>query len=1022
MDFNDKYYTDPSVLHIGCEAPRAYFIPYESHNSAYKDNRAASKKFFTLCGDWNFLYYRTVKCLQDFTAEDFNIGDNKLTVPMSWQADLGKGYDTPNYTNVNYPFPVTPPFVPDDNPCGLYQRHFFVDSEMLQNEIYINFEGVDSCFYLYINNEFAAYSQVSHMTSEIDITRFLHVGNNDIKVLVLKWCDGSYLEDQDKFRFSGIFREVYIILRDKVHITDLYAHPRVTEDFRSGTLTVEVKTNGLLTTEYSLYSPNGGLIETGKLNINESGELDMLISAPEMWSDETPNLYKLIINAGSEYIPLDIGFKNVMIKDKVLYINGQKVKAKGVNRHDSHPYLGAATPLEHMIEDLYIMKRHNINMVRASHYPNDPRFPGLCDKLGFYLCDETDLETHGMQGYGNWDALTDSPDWEKAYLDRVQRMFERDKNHAAVIMWSLGNESGVGRNQRTMSEYLHNRMPGCIVHCEDATRRYTQLMHSAEKPSEFNPECDYIDIESRMYPSPDECLNTYIKNKAFTKPLFLCEYSHAMGNGPGCLKDYWDMIYAHDEFFGGCVWEFLDHSVAIGSNRFAEPKYIYGGDFGDFPNDGNFCVDGLVYPDRRPHTGLLEYKQIIKPFKIQFDRDKFSFRVKNLRCFKDLSDFDILWNIERNGKKIAEGRILSPTIKPQTSRQFRPDISGITLDNGYVYLNISLVYNKSTEWSDYGYEAGFEQFTVCEHTESNIADVADNVFCLENTSSEIIVSTSNTSYTVDKVHGLITSICDRGKQIICSPIAPTVWRAPTDNDRRIKSTWFKEGYDRTVTACRECKVEESTPSHVTVKVLLSVGAASKAELISLAVYYTVYSDGKLKIMCHADVRKSLPMLPRFGFEFAMPQENEKLNYFGRGPYESYIDKCHASKIGLYSSSVTKHFEHYIRPQENMAHADTKWMEVYDYSGHGLLIAKSAKDFSFNCSHYTSAQLTKIPHDHELVPLKETIVNIDYRHNGIGSNSCGPDLDYKYRFDEKSFDFEFIVIPALINDICPFDII
>lgn len=1020
MELNKEYYQDRSILHIGCEKPRAYFIPYDNEKSALKDNRAYSGYFISLCGDWNFRFFGSLNDIPDFTAEEFEFIE-KITVPMSWQVLTDRGYDTPNYTNVNYPFPVCPPFVPDDNPCGLYQRTFFVTEDMMKKTLYLNFEGVDSCFYLYINGKFAAYSQVSHMTSEIDITRYVKCGENDIKVLVLKWCDGSYLEDQDKFRFSGIFREVYILLRDKVHIADLYVHPRVAESYRTGTLTVDVETNGELPVEYKLYRPCGMLIETGKTVIREKGELDMLIDKPELWSDEEPLLYTLLIKCGDEYICLFLGFRTIEITGKVLYLNGKKIKGKGVNRHDSHPYLGSATPLEHIKEDLLIMKRHNINMVRTSHYPNDPRFLGLCDKLGIYVCDETDLETHGMRVYGNWDKLTDDPDWQPAYLDRVERMFERDKNHASVIMWSLGNESGIGVNQREMYRYLHRRMPECIVHCEDATRRYTMRAESDDPTLRDKLECDYIDIESRMYPSPEECLNMYIKNKLFTKPLFLCEYSHAMGNGPGCLKDYWDLIYAHDEFFGGCVWEMLDHSIATGEDKYADPHYVYGGDFNDVPNDGNFCVDGLVYPDRRPHSGMIEYKQVIKPFKITFDAEKRSFKIKNLRYFTDLTDLDVVWELYKNGVSVKQGRFLSPTIKAQHSRTFRPDIENIRFDDGYTYINISLKYNKSVEWAEYGYEAGSEQFII---NDSPSADrisipVSKSGVSYKQVGRYLNVFAGDTIYTFDTARGLITSVSDNGCEMLSSEIAPTIWRAPTDNDRKIKKIWYSEGFDKTYTQCRKFNVAPDG-ENISIHAMLSLGTCSRAEIAALDVTYTVSPGRELTIHFDVKVRDDLPMLPRFGVEFRMPEGNELLKYFGRGPYESYMDKRHASKIGIYSSKVSEHFERYIRPQENMAHAETKWLTVSGYVSHGLMILKSDKDFSFNCSHFTPMMLTLTKHDHELKPLKETVVNIDYRHNGIGSNSCGPELFSKYRFEEKQFSFSFRILPVFTDHVDPFD--
>ena len=1023
MVINTQFYKDPSILHVNCEQPRAYFIPYASKSAAIEDRRERSSRFYSLCGDWDFVFYPSITKLDDFTSPLYSPRTDKITVPQSWQSVLNRGYDTPNYTNVNYPFPVDPPHVPDDIPCGLYMRDVFVTENMLDYDIFINFEGVDSCFYLYVNNRFVAYSQVSHMTSEINLTDFLVEGKNTLKVLVLKWCDGSYLEDQDKYRYSGIFREVYFLLRDKSHITDIYARTLLKDEFRSAELTVDLTANTSTEVEYELNSPDGITIADGKLTVDENSCFTVHIDTPKLWCDEIPSLYNLILRCGAEYICLFVGFKQIVIKDKVVYINGKKVKAKGVNRHDSHPILGSTTPLDHMINDLLIMKSHNINMVRTSHYPNDPRFLTLCDKLGLYVCDETDIETHGMQRIGQWDALTDGDDWSKAYLDRVERMFERDKNHVSVIMWSLGNESGVGKNQKLMYDYLHSRMPDCIVHCEDATRRYTNLMNSGVSPYSENPECDFIDIESRMYPSPQDCYKTYISNRKFSKPLFLCEYSHAMGNGPGCLYDYWKMIYAHDEFFGGCVWEFTDHSVVIGENRYTSKMYTYGGDFNDLPDDGNFCVDGLVYPDRRPHTGLMEYKQVLKPFAITaFDPSALTFKIKNLRYFKDLTDFDIVWRLERDGITVSQGRFLAPAIKPQCNRTFRCIPQNADISYGDVYLTITLVQNTATPWSAYGQEVGFEQLVVREDRKTDDAYLNEynstgnglHSLVLNENDRAFTVCIGETEYSFSKISGLVTSIIDNGREMLTQPVRPYIWRAPTDNDRRIKEKWYGEGYHCTTVKCYSFRLEHADNTSVTFNALLSLGTYAKQPIIKVEVRYHLTADKGLTVCYHAIKRDDLPMLPRFGALVVMSADSEAIEYFGRGPVESYIDKRHASSQGLYRTTVSEHFEPYIRPQENMAHIDTKWLKVSNLQGHGLVFVSDSAPFSFNCSHYTPEMLQNTAHNYELAPLRETVVHIDYAHTGIGSNSCGPVLDDKYRLEQNEIDFSFVIAPTLIK--------
>ncbi len=1006
MNFVFDYHKSLSALHVGCMAPRAYFIPHTSEKSALRDIRSESDHFTTLCGDWDFKYYENADQLEDFTADGFTTsGFDMLSVPMSWQTKWKNGYDTPNYTNINYPFPVNPPYIPESNPCGLYSRNFTVKGELLSKKsVYINFEGVDSCFYLFINNKFAAYSQVSHMTSEVDITTFLHEGENNIKVLVFKWCVGSYLEDQDKFRYSGIFREVYLLYRDTVHIEDIYAKQNVSCDLKSAEIDLELSANGKAEASAKLISPDGDVVGEKKLKINKKGEAKFEIGEPMLWNDEEPWLYSLLISCGSEVIYLPIALRRYEIKNRTIYVNGKKVKAKGVNRHDSDPILGSATPYDHMVRDLHIMKRHNINTVRTSHYPNDPRFLTLCDKLGFYVCDETDIETHGMAqttwAMQDWSMLTDSEDWTEAYLDRVRLMFERDKNHGCVIFWSLGNESGCGRNQRAMADYLHGRMPGCFVHCEDLTAR--------GKDNE-----DYIDIYSRMYPSTAELKELLKKEK---RPIYLCEYCHAMGNGPGDLEEYWELIYANDNFFGGCVWEFCDHASADG-DVYASPEYKYGGDYGDTPNDGNFCVDGLVYPDRTPHMGLLELKQIQKPFTVtDFDAKTGKLKIKNRRCFTSLSDCDLNWNVTKNGETVAQGRFANPAVNPQYQRTFEIPFDFESVD-GYSYLNLSLTANYATPWADAGHELGFEQIVLSEKPEK-IEKSVKHKAKTEIYGNEILIHMGDTHYKVSRFTGLITSICDNGREMITTPVTPNLWRAPTDNDMYQKNDWFKFGYNRAVTTCISCELEKDGDEPV-VSAQISMGAPARREILRFKVSYTFTANDGVIFDFDVKCADGIPDLPRFGVIFNMPSDTEKLKYFGMGPCECYADKHLAAKMGLYQSSITDHFEDYIRPQENMAHAGTKWASVYSYAGHGLLAVKCEDDISFNASHYTPKMLERTKHNYELEPLSETVFCIDCRQHGIGSNSCGPKPAEKYRFKAEDFKFKFKLIPVFAENVDAF---
>ena len=1015
------YHKSLEKLHVGCEEPRAYFIPYESAEKAKADNRADSAYVKSLCGTWDFQYYSSVTEVPDFTAAWFDrAGMDKLPVPMNWQMALGRGYDVPNYTNINYPFPVDEPHVPSENPCGLYIRDFNY-TPVAGKDTYIVFEGVDSCFYLFVNDQFAAYSQVSHMTSEVKVTDYLRPGKNTVKVLVLKWCDGSYVEDQDMWRASGLFREVYLLSRDCAHIQDIYLHPTPNADFSAASFSFDLKNTAPLTVSYRLLAPCGCIIEEGKADVGCEGTVTLAdIKDPALWSDEEPTLYAVELSTGSEVIYLPFGIRRFEVLGKAFYLNGKKIKSKGVNRHDSHPILGHATPLEHMIEDIMIMKRHNVNMVRTSHYPNDPRFPGLCDRYGILLCDETDIECHGI-GWGAYNKEpnplpTNSDDWTEAYIDRAARMLQRDKNHPAVIIWSVGNESGWGKNHRLMAEYFHKNDPTRPVHMEDDSRFACEALRSTdpEIQARFDVYESYLDFESRMYPSTQEMLDVYVNNPKITKPLFLCEYCHAMGNGPGDLKEYWDLIYAHDELFGGCVWEFTDHSVDIG-NEIEGHKYTYGGDFGDHPNDGNFCVDGLVYPDRRPHTGLLELKNVIKPVRATYADGKLT--IKNLRYVKSLSDLALVYWVEVNGKAVKTAQITDLTIPAQEEKSF--DLTLGKLPAGIVTLNLSFRQKSVTEWAPAGYEIGTEQF-VLSAGEQVAAPAKAGILALEESHDAYVVTDDEKVYTVSRATGAIVSIMDNGTELLCAPIMPNVWRAPTDNDRVVKGEWFNQGFDRQIVSCRSTTVEKQAGGEIVIGAHLVMGARAKRMLFTVKAAYT-FRPGN-GVVVEYDVMTGTPdsvnptpwhtktFLPRFGIRLTMPEGYENMAYFGYGPMESYVDKRQAARLSDFHTTVNENFEHYVRPQENGSHYGCRYAAVTTYTGQGLFFF--GDDMCFNASHFTPEQLTATRHDYELKPMRETTVTVDYKQSGIGSNSCGPWLAGNMQFREPKFTFRLRILPAL----------
>ncbi len=1019
MEF--KNHRSLAVLHENTEPTRAYFIPYDTEKNAKAGIRENSPFFKSLCGEWNFRFFKSEDEIdEDLTDPDLGSCEcgcfETITVPMNWQMMLDKGYDVPNYTNINYPFTCNPPHIPDDDPCAIYTRTFFVGKSMLEREIFLNFEGVDSCFYLYINGKYVGYSTVSHCTSEFNVTKYLTEGDNTVALLVFKWCSSSYLEDQDMWRMSGIFREVYLLARAKNRIKDVYAHPVLEKGFGKGKIELSAEFCGRAGGSYRLVSPSGVELASGKL----SKKLSIDVDAPALWSAETPDLYELYLSAADEVILVKVGFKEIRIENGVIYVNGKNITVLGVNRHDSHPTLGHATPFEHMREDLYIMKRCNVNIIRTSHYPNDPRFAGLCSELGFYVVDEADLETHGMDhyipeendpgnGYKRRRYLSQNPDWKEAYVDRAVRLFERDKNNACVIFWSLGNESGCGDNQRAMRDYILSRCPEAIIHYE-----------GGNDESNDNEFIDVSPIESRMYPHFTD-IHRYFDNPENKKPYFLCEYCHAMGNGPGDFMKYVPFMRSEPRFFGGCVWEFTDHSVEIDVN--GKKGYTYGGDFGDKPNDGNFCVDGLVYPDRRLHTGILEMKQAYRPYEIELcDFETGEIKITSYRYFTDLTDLDLYWSVECNGKTVLSGRETSLKIGAEKSKKYKLFNAALFDAEGEYFLNIRTVTNKDYPWAKAGHEVGFDQFelfsVLCDEDEEETAIDFEEPLSIAEDEKYLEIFAGDTGYLFEKRTGRLSTVVHDGKTLLCEPAKFQVWRAPTDNDRNIKNDWYRDGYhdmEQYTLGYEVIDSEDGYSKQISFDIVF--GSAFRTPQMKIKALYTATSDGKLRAEFGVKVRPGMSFMPRFGLQFTMPADCERMSYFGYGPYESYIDKHLASRVGYFSKKVSDNFEHYVKPQENSSHYGCRRASVGTLGGNGLIFSNLFEEdtFSFNAMHYTPEDLTAARHDYELSPRKETIVNVDFRMSGIGSNSCGPNLDPEYRFSDTEFVCGVEIAPGFFDE-------
>lgn len=982
------YHEDPLSLHINCEIPRAYFIPFGTEDGAKSGEREKSEFFRSLCGEWSFRLCRSLADAPDVTAEGFSpAGFDGIEVPRSWQSYTDRGYDVPQYTNVNYPIPVDPPYVPDENPCGLYVRTLTLGDLPRGKREYLVFEGVDSCFYLYVNGVFAAYSQVSHGVSEIDVTELVRRGDNTVALYVLKWCDGSYLEDQDMWRMSGIFRECYMLTRDEEHIRDISVKTDLTDDFSSATVSV------------TLDGREAEMTFDGQRAAGASASFT--VKNPRLWSDETPELYPLTIHAGDEHISLDVGIRRIEVKNQTVLLNGRAIKAHGVNRHDTHPVLGHTVPYEQLIKDLNIVKSNNINMIRTSHYPPDPRMPSLCDSLGIMLVDEADLETHGCAVTGDWQRITDSPEWKDACLDRAVRLYERDKNHVCVVMWSLGNESGYGENHDEMARWIRGRDTSRLVHYEGAS----QWIANGHAPSR-----GFFDVESRMYVSPDD-IKKRLRDPSCTLPFFLCEYSHAMGNGPGDVGEYNELFRSDDRIFGGCVWELFQHAVEV-TLPDGRRGYYYGGDFGERPHDGNFCVDGLLLPDRTPSTGMAEVKQAYKPFVCTVENDGESgvkIGLTNRRYFTDLSDCALEWTLEEDGIAVACGT-LEPRTAPGACEKFTIALPAPHKDAFARELLLVLRPKTQPVWARRVFDYGFEQHSLVEPRVPAFAAAMADITAepeLSESDTEFTVRCGRVKYIFDRVRGLLRGVYADGVQLLASPLGISVWRAPTDNDRNIRLKWREAGYDATASKCYSFDAEKTAADTVVLTASLSLSYPSRAPFLYGEITYAVTSRGLHISGSFSRDEKGTPYLPRLGFEAVLPKGCDRVEYFGLGPEENYADKRLAARRGLFRTTAPRNFVDYIRPQENGAHGDTLYAVLTDGQGHGLRVtAGESGAFSFNISLYSSAQLTAAGHNWELSPDGYTYLNIDVRQSGIGSNSCGPELAKRYRIDDESIAFDF----------------
>ena len=1004
-----RYYENLNVLHENTMPARAYYIPASKRMDNLVEHREESDRMQLLNGTWKFQYFTSIYNIKDsFFEKNYDTENfDEIQVPSVWQM---AGYDTHQYTNIRYPFPFDPPYVPQDIPCGAYVHNFEYSRDEKASKAFLNFEGVDSCFYVWINGSYIGYSQVSHMTSEFDVTDVLQDGTNTVAVLVMKWCDGSYLEDQDKFRMSGIFRDVYILKRPKQAISDYHIKTRI-EDMLAK-VEIEMKFYSPLNVKISIEDRNGAVVALG--SIAEEGTAVLEIASPELWNTENPYLYKLILETENEVIVDHIALRKIEIKDQVIYLNGQKIKFRGVNRHDSDPVTGFTINPEQITTDLTLMKQHNFNAIRSSHYPNAPFFYEMCDKYGFMVIDEADIEAHGpfmiyrkedtdYNRFKRWnEKIADDPVWEEAIVDRVKLMVERDKNRFCIVMWSMGNESAYGCNFEKALEWTKNFDPDRITQYESARYR------------NYDETYDYsnLDVYSRMYPALSE-IQEYL-DKDGSKPFLLVEYCHSMGNGPGDFEDYFQMIQDNDKMCGGFVWEWCDHAIAHGTAENGKTIYAYGGDHGEEIHDGNFCMDGLVYPDRTVHTGLLEYKNVYRPARvISYDKESGELVLHNYMDFDDLKDYvKISYELTQDGLVISKGILPEFSVAPHGEGKTNLKIN--VPENGKCYLKLIYHLKKELPLLDEDHILGFDEIEVSkEDTKCKLAEkwipktVVDSELQVNENDTQIHIKGREFAYTIDKRTALFTEMKFAGREYLNHPMELNIWRAPTDNDMYIKSEWKKAHYDKAYTRAYTTEVVQGKHG-VKITSHASVVAETVQKILDVTITWKIEAAGKIDADIAVTKDDEFPDLPRFGVRMFLDKKLSAVRYFGMGPQESYCDKHQAASHGLYQANVDDLHEDYIRPQENGSHYDCEYVELNN-SRYGI-VASAEKAFSFNASYYTQEELEKKTHNYELIESDSVVFCVDYALNGIGSNSCGPVVLDQYRFDDVLFRFQFTLIP------------
>lgn len=987
---------------------RAHFLTFPSKEKALLNNNRYTHAFKNLNGVWKFMFLDAPEYSPEgFFNSDFDVTKmDDITVPGNWQL---QGYGKMHYSDLWYNFPINPPYVPTENPTGIYKRTFFVEESYRDKKIIIRFCGVDSAYHLWINGKEVGYSKVARNESEFDITDLIRVGEeNDVTVRVYQWSDGTYLEDQDMWWESGIFRDVELIGVPKDGINDYKVIADLDDEYKNGIFKVEafLRTTKEVNVTFELVDAGENTVFT-KTVVAKEGKacIDEVIADVNHWTAETPYLYKLFITVEDdgqivEVIPQNVGFRNIRLNGETFLVNGVAIKFKGVNRHDYSPQNGRVVSREEIEKDIILMKQFNINAIRTSHYPNSYYLYDLCDEYGMYLIAETDLECHGFELTGDYKWITDDPSWELAYVSRMTRMIERDKNHPAIIFWSLGNESAFGCNFRKMTDVAHEMDPTRLVHYE----------------GDFDVES--ADVYSTMYTWIENPKKPYLMKDIIEKskkPHVHCEYCHAMGNGPGNLKDYQDLVYAHDKLQGGFVWEWFDHGIESFTES-GEKYYRYGGDFGDDPSNKDFCIDGLIMPDRTPSPGLYEYKKVIEPITTTaVDIQKGIINLLSRYDFANLDRFNLVYKVMEDDVILQTGFMAVPSIEARANKDITLpyDLSAIKVKPGaHYYVNISYQLREDTSYASSGHELATAQFELPLYKEGIVVR-PEGILNVEKEHTTLHVKGANFSLDFNLVNGNLMNIVRDGMQVLSKGPRLTLWRAPISNDMEIidklKKVYFLH-LEHEVVMNIDYHMEGNI---LKVEVDTINSTTNSAWHFKTKYVYTVCPSGDILIDVEGTpsgrVDLAPDMLPRIGVSMHLDKSMEHVRYFGMGPGENYADSKEAAQMGLYANTVDGLFTNYVIPQENGNHMGCKWVSMTNDRGMGLL-ASTEGDFNFSASWYEDKDLDDAKHTCDLVKRDYIVFNVDYKQNALGTNSCGQWQLDKYRAKFEDFKLSFRLTP------------